>query len=199
MLTKWTGHRLKRLYEDYKKQYWNGKLCDARIVIRPIKGSSIGCCEPDFSQPDKPFRFLITIDVAAHKTDQRIISTLLHECCHVAIILSARRGHGIGFSKQIEQLFIKGAPIELHQARYLKGRWFQNLPLLHALEPLMLDAISAEGSQTWAMASCDAIPLWQLLDLEESRRSRAVKELIEKCKRAHRRAHQRFLAEARAA
>lgn len=199
METKWTEHRLQRLYEDYNRQYWDGKLRDARIVIKSLDESSIGRCELDFSQPDQPLRFLITIDVAAHKTDQHVISTLLHECCHVATILVNPRGHGIGFSKQIEQLFIKGAPIEFHQARYLKGRWYQNRSLLHALEPLMLNAISATGSETWAMASCDALALWQLLSLEENRRSRAVKELIEKCKRAHRRARQRFLAEALAA
>jgi hypothetical protein len=199
MKTRWTRHKFERLYQHYNEKYWGGKLHAVRVGIKSLNGSFLGTCKPDFKyNPDKPLHFRIIIDVDAHKTDQEIHSTFLHELCHVGSSL-IQHGHGSAFRSQIRQLFIKHAPLELYEARHLGKQWFKNQSLLCALEPRMVDAISSLGRWCWTEASIKVMPLQNLLNIERDHSSDAVRKLIEKCKMAHRRARRKYLAEMRLA
>ena len=74
-MSKWTEHRLQRLFVRYNCRFWHGRLRGVRVCISPLER-----CYGQWVYKHREIR----IDIERHENDREIRSTLLHEMCHVA-------------------------------------------------------------------------------------------------------------------
>jgi len=100
MKSAWTEERLERLFVQYNRRFWGGRLPKIHIRIRNLGGFH-GRIEWEHRE--------ILIDIDSHSTDREIRDTLLHELCHLAT--ARKRGHGSAFWAEVEKLLRQKAPI----------------------------------------------------------------------------------------
>jgi hypothetical protein len=103
-LTEWSPERLNRLFKRYRDRFWPGRLRRYHVQIAPLDDAHGEC---DWRSSRK-----ITIDVASHRNDWHVRTTLLHEMCHAA----APGGHHSKFFAEIERLLEAGAPVQVSVA-----------------------------------------------------------------------------------
>lgn len=128
--------RLGRLFEHYKRLYWSEKFPDCRVIAAHLQ-RSVGQFDPR--------THTIKIDVAKHRSDRELRSTLLHEMCHVAAHRNGSRGHDAKFFEQVERLLRKEAPISVADPE--AGKALVQSELVPAQFPLLkrkMDRIAAK-------------------------------------------------------
>jgi hypothetical protein len=108
MKNPWSNARLQRLFGQYNRKYFRGKLSHYRIKTGILRGAC-GIC---YTQQKR-----IIIDVKKHEADSDIQSTVLHEMAH-AICERPGEGHDIYFFEQVESLLRKKAPITISASEY---------------------------------------------------------------------------------
>jgi predicted SprT family Zn-dependent metalloprotease len=97
-----------------------------------------------------PRTHTIKIDVARHRSDRELRSTLLHEMCHVAAHRKGGRGHDVKFFEQLEQLLRKKAPITIEDPEAGKARVQSELvPARFPLLKRKMDRIAAKEQNRW--------------------------------------------------
>jgi hypothetical protein len=106
-LTRWTDRRLRRLFERYNVKFWAGKLPAVKLVAADYSsdGGELGAYFP------RALRIVIHAEKCG--TDRKVRDTLLHEMCHVAV--GRKAGHGPKFNDELIRLYLKGAPLIMHQ------------------------------------------------------------------------------------
>jgi predicted SprT family Zn-dependent metalloprotease len=110
--------RLRRLFERYNRLYWQQKLPHCRVIAARLQ-KSVGRFDPR--------NRTIKIDVAKHRSDRELRSTLLHEMCHVAAHRAGSRGHDAKFFEQMEQLLRKSAPVTINNPEAAAAHIFRDI------------------------------------------------------------------------
>jgi hypothetical protein len=104
-----SNRTLKRLYNEYNRKYFSGRLPDALVTFTTpaeMKRSGLAkhtCAVTCFNPGLRPAIF---ISRTKHKTWGYIKSDLLHECCHVA---RPRANHGKVFQQEMLRIAKLGA------------------------------------------------------------------------------------------
>jgi len=102
--TTWTDRHLQRLFDNYNKTYWCGKL--------PQHAVRVGKLNDCFGECNYKKREIV-VDIDAHQDDRGICATLLHEMTHAAAGFCGVDGHGYKFYAQTERLLRLGAPVDV--------------------------------------------------------------------------------------
>lgn len=100
---------LKRLYREYNRRYFAGKLPNIWIIFgqaREWRASKLGktTCAATFYEDGIPIG--IAIRYYKHKGVQYVKTDLLHEMIHVS---KPRANHGPAFKKELRRLMDAGA------------------------------------------------------------------------------------------
>lgn len=136
----WSQQRLSRLFDRYNQRYWSGRLPWYRFVVGPDPAhkDALGTC--------RARQRIIHVDIASHKSDREVRSTLLHEMAHAA---TKKRSHGVNFFAQLEKLLGKGAPISVGNPEAGYARILADIvPARFPLTKRMMDRAEARRRRT---------------------------------------------------
>lgn len=138
-MTKITEEQLQAWFEQYRHQYFGGRLSKWKVAI----GSGP---EPDINvlagYCDDKSKTLYIKKRMLH-TEESAQSTLLHEMCHAAV----GPWHGKRFEAEIKRLMKQGAPIP--EAELMM---FIRIPaevIRQCVDDGLMDGLSLEQAQTW--------------------------------------------------
>ncbi len=173
--TAWTDRQLQRLFDQYNERFWKGKLPRYTVVATTLYNG--GLCH------DEARKIFINID--SQESDRSVRSTLLHEMNHAAC---SSPDHDKEWLGEMERLKREGAP--LLECEFLYG------DPRHTVDA---EAIIG-GFEDWAREGVswkDALRGlgWEhgWIDAKGNPVSEDYEGLIEKAKKAFRRARREYL------